>query len=340
MASKNALWPYGSTAPLREDILRVLGVLKVATAEQIQELTRPHLTYRHPAPSNRGSRTAAHRNAALDLARHGLVISEGRSRAGTKLYGLTSSGLEAAARALERPLAEMGSIARGAASHGAAHALDVNATVLGLLQPRPTQSAFDRLSPADQAVVDSRPQGLGSLEAMSTEVGLPVTGTDAEPGYGSVQADLVVSAYEDQLPLMFVEVDRSTMVPERVVAKIRRYQQYVERRDKQGRLWWRARWHPPEDQQPVVALVLSGRSESSVLNRAAVVMNLVDNLKPPFPVIGTTLNRLHERGPWGQTWWNAARGGSPQSLDQALDLPTPPTMGRPARQMNNPTARD
>ncbi|MFB7998979.1 replication-relaxation family protein [Streptomyces sp. NPDC056002] len=323
MSAKSALWPYGSTAPLREDILKVLGVLKVATAEQIQELTRPHLTYRHPASSNRGSRTAAHRNAALDLAHHGLVVSEGRSRAGTKLYGLTPSGLEAAARALERPLAEMGSIARGAASHGASHALDVNAAALGLLQPRPTQSAYDRLSPADQAMVDNRPHGLGSLEAMSTEVGLPVTGTDAEPGYGSVQADLVVSAdAHHQRPLMFVEVDRSTMAPERVVAKIRRYQQYFERRDKQGRLWWRSRWHLPEGQQPAVALVLSGRSESTVLNRAAVVMNLVDNLKPPFPVIGTTLTRLHERGPWGQTWWNAARGGSPQPLNQALDLPS------------------
>ncbi|MCX5443541.1 hypothetical protein OHO83_45225 [Streptomyces sp. NBC_00569] len=75
---------------------------------------------------------------------------------GAKLYGLTSSVLEAAARVLERLLGEMGSIARGAASHGAAHALDVNAAVLGLLQPRPTQNAYDCLSPADHAVVDSR----------------------------------------------------------------------------------------------------------------------------------------------------------------------------------------
>ncbi|MFA3839053.1 replication-relaxation family protein [Streptomyces aureus] len=107
--------------------------------------------------------------------------------------------------------------------------------------------------------------------------------------HGSVQADLVVIAYAYQLPLMFVEVDRSTMVPERVVAKIRRYQQqYFERRDKQGRLWWRSRWHLPEGQKPAVALVVSGRSESRFLNRAAVVMNLVDSLKRPFPVIGTT----------------------------------------------------
>lgn len=91
---------------------------------------------------------------------------------GAKLCGLTSSVLEAAARALERPLGEMGSIARDAASHDAAHALDVNATAPGLLQPRPTQSGYDRLSPADQAVVDGRPHGVGTLEAMSTEVGL------------------------------------------------------------------------------------------------------------------------------------------------------------------------
>ncbi|MFE6157060.1 hypothetical protein [Streptomyces sp. NPDC057889] len=55
-------------------------------------------------------------------------------------------------------------------------------------------------------------------------------------------------------------------------------------------------------------------------------MNLIDSLKPPFPAIGTTLTHLHERGPWGQTWWTAARGGSPQSLDQALDLPASLTM--------------
>ncbi|MFE4723435.1 hypothetical protein ACFRLW_45175 [Streptomyces sp. NPDC056728] len=106
---------------------------------------------------------------------------------------------------------------------------------------------------ADQAVVDSRPHGVGSLEAMSTEVGLLVTSTDAEPGYGLVLADLVVAA-------------------------------------------------------------------DGVLNRAVVVMNLVDSLKLPFPVISTTLTRLYERGPWGQTWWKASCGGSSQSLDLPASL--------------------
>ncbi|MFI6874938.1 replication-relaxation family protein [Streptomyces sp. NPDC050400] len=304
---------------MREDVLRVLGVLKVASAEQVQELTRPHLSVRYPVPHG-GRRTKAHRNACLDLTHRGLVVSEGVSRGRHKLWGLTAAGLEAAAQVLQRPVGEMGSIARGAATHGAAHAMDVNATVLALLQPRPEGPDLERLGRVERAVVEARPAGLGVLEAMSTEVGLPVTGTEARPGRGSVQADLVLAAPEHRLPLLCVEVDRSTMVPERVVDKIRRYQLFFERRDRQGQEWWRSRWWAPEGVGPVVALVLSGRSEKSVLTRAGVVMNLVGGLDTPFPVIGTTLARLGERGPWGETWWNAA-GGSPQPLDRALGWP-------------------
>ncbi|MFD6619694.1 hypothetical protein ACFWFB_31100 [Streptomyces albidoflavus] len=91
MAGKNARWPYGSTAALREDVLRVLGVLKIATGEQIQCLTRPHLTDRHRRDP--GRRTRPHRNAALDLALHQLTVSEGATREGRKLWGLTTAGL-------------------------------------------------------------------------------------------------------------------------------------------------------------------------------------------------------------------------------------------------------
>ncbi|MET9499494.1 hypothetical protein [Streptomyces sp. NPDC006552] len=85
MAGKNTRWPYGSTTALREDVLRVLGVLKVATGEQIQELTRPHLTYRHRRDP--GRRTKPHRNAALDLALHGLTVSEGATRGAASCGG-------------------------------------------------------------------------------------------------------------------------------------------------------------------------------------------------------------------------------------------------------------
>jgi len=44
---KRADNPAGSTNALREDVLKVLGVMKVATADQIQRAAAPHLTYRH-----------------------------------------------------------------------------------------------------------------------------------------------------------------------------------------------------------------------------------------------------------------------------------------------------
>lgn len=47
MAGKRKANEAGSTNDLRGDVLRVLGVLKVATADQIQRLSSPHLTYRH-----------------------------------------------------------------------------------------------------------------------------------------------------------------------------------------------------------------------------------------------------------------------------------------------------
>jgi hypothetical protein len=317
MAGKSGLWPNGSTGALREDILRVLGVLKVATPGQIQELTRPHLTLRHPDP-HQGRRTKAHRNAALDLAGRGLTVSEGYTREGHKLWGLTPAGLEAAAQVLDRPLAEMGSIARGAATHGAQHAMTVNATVHGLLQPRPAGQDLDRLDPADQARAESRPQGLGSLLAMSTEVALPVTGTWGTPGRGAVQADLLVSAPDTGTPLLFVEVDRATMGPERVAQKVAAYQRFFERRDRQGELWWRTRWEAAEHVQPVVAFVLAGRSEENLIKRAAAILTLADQYRTAFPVIGTTLLRLTDRGPHGETWWNAHRGGSPAPLSDVM----------------------
>uniref|UniRef100_A0AAU1UM79 Uncharacterized protein n=2 Tax=unclassified Streptomyces TaxID=2593676 RepID=A0AAU1UM79_9ACTN len=47
MAGKRKVNEAGSSNGLRGDVLCVLGVLKVATADQIQRLASPHLTYRH-----------------------------------------------------------------------------------------------------------------------------------------------------------------------------------------------------------------------------------------------------------------------------------------------------
>ncbi|MFJ5212859.1 hypothetical protein [Streptomyces nigra] len=64
--------------------------------------------------------------------------------------------------------------------------------------------------------------------------------------------------------------------------------------------------------------VFTARSETTVMNRSREVLSWIKGRWLDFPVLGTPLSRLEERGPWGETWWNAERGGSPRSLDVAL----------------------
>lgn len=76
MVAKGKANEAGSTNDLRGDVLRVFGVLKVATADQIQRLSSPHLTYRHTlkktAAQRKEARTASPAGgAANDLRRQG-----------------------------------------------------------------------------------------------------------------------------------------------------------------------------------------------------------------------------------------------------------------------------
>ncbi|MFH9250889.1 hypothetical protein ACH4LK_36320 [Streptomyces lydicus] len=85
-------------------VLAALGVVKVATAEQIRQLM---------CPGTASGQTV--RNGCLDLGRDGLVESLGSASrtnaAGNlvseKLWNLTGPGLEAAAAVLDRPAREM-----------------------------------------------------------------------------------------------------------------------------------------------------------------------------------------------------------------------------------------
>ncbi|MGA4950928.1 replication-relaxation family protein [Streptomyces lydicamycinicus] len=130
--------PYGSTAKTRQMVLAALGVVKVATAEQIRQLM---------CPGTASAQTV--RNGCLDLGRDGLVESLGSAGRTNpngnlvteKLWNLTGPGLEAAAAVLDRPVREMGGTARGAARAGAKHALKVTDTISAFLQtpPEPTR---------------------------------------------------------------------------------------------------------------------------------------------------------------------------------------------------------
>ncbi|MEU4588596.1 replication-relaxation family protein [Kitasatospora aureofaciens] len=119
--------PNGSTTALRADVLGALGVLKVATADQLQRLLRPG------AASN-----TVIRQALRDLALNGLVASDGNTRNRHKTWRLEgTAGLEAAGHVLGLPRADMGSTARGAGRSGAQHAVNetITAFVLGGTAP-------------------------------------------------------------------------------------------------------------------------------------------------------------------------------------------------------------
>ncbi|WBO68863.1 hypothetical protein [Streptomyces camelliae] len=162
----------------------MLGVLKVATADQIQRIGAPHLSFRHTdkeTPSKQKQvRTASHTGALSDIRRHGLAENGGSTGTGETLRNLTTKGLQAASWELRRPVTEMGSTARGAGSSGASHPMAVNETVIAMLRPKPDLARMTE-DPAEaraaaQAAIDT-PDGIGTIASYWTEVPLPATGT-------------------------------------------------------------------------------------------------------------------------------------------------------------------
>lgn len=337
----------GSSNALRGDVLRVLGVVKAATTDQIQRAAAPHLTYRHttkPTPSARKTaRTAAHTAALTDLRTRGLVETAGRSSTGEAIRTLTPAGLQAAAYELHRPLEEMGGTARRAAAAGGSHPLAVTEAVLALLRPCPdvglvTDEPADAVAAA-QAAADA-PPGLGTLGDYATEVPLPVSGTWARPGHGGVQADLVLTASQDGLPLLFVEVDNCHMTAQQLAAKVDRYARFFQRRvkdtDGRDREMWRTRWPSPartrDAPHPPLLLVFNRLGPR---NPVRTVQTLADLTRPhwaPLPARGygrdlysgkipllvTTLDHLRTRGPNGAVFHRIGRS-EPQRLLDAVD---------------------
>ncbi|MFB7853277.1 replication-relaxation family protein [Streptomyces sp. NPDC056053] len=273
MAGKREENPAGSSNNLRGD---VLGVLKVATAEQIQQIALPHLSYRHtdkPTPSKRKqARTASHTGALSDLHKHGLAENGGQLPGGDTLRNLTPMGLKTAARELGRPVGETGNPARGAGRTGASHPMTVNEAALALQRPKPdlaqlTGEPADVLAAA-QAAVDA-PAGLGTIASYATEVALPTTGTWSNPDRGGAQADIVITSPEDGVPLLFVEIDNCHESAQVLAAKIDKYMRFCQRKvkdvDGTERPMWRTRWWAPDGRhgdQPHPPLLL-------VFNRAS-----------------------------------------------------------------------
>ncbi|MFE3409216.1 replication-relaxation family protein [Streptomyces mirabilis] len=345
MAGKRKANEAGSSNGLRGDVLCVLGVLKVATADQIQRLASPHLTYRHTmketASARKEARTASHRGAANDLRRHGLSVDGGRTRGGEEVRLLTAAGLVAAAIDLDREPEEMGGMPKSAGRSGASHPMTVNETVIALIRPKPD---LDRLTeqPAEaqaaaRAAVDA-PNGIGTITSYATEVALPVKGTWKNPAIGSARADVVLTAPEAGVPLLFIEVDNCTEEAVLIGRKFDKYMRFFKRKEKDTdgieKPMWRTRWSAPEWEgyervHPPVLLVFHQAGKRSAKSQMAKVADLTrahwqgkwdsedgfHSYDGRIPVVATTLELLREHGPAGPAFWRFGRKERQPLLD-------------------------
>lgn len=146
----------------------------------------------------------------------------------------------------------MGGIPKSAGRSGASHPMTVNETVIALIRAKPD---LDRLTeqPAEAqaaawAAVDA-PDGIGTLTSYATEVALPVKGTWRNPAIGSARADVVLTAPEAGVPLLFIEVDNCTEEAVLIARKFDKYIRFFKRREKDTdgieKPMWRTRWSAP-----------------------------------------------------------------------------------------------
>ncbi|MGW2585407.1 replication-relaxation family protein [Streptomyces virginiae] len=340
---------YGSTTRTRALVLEALGVVKIATAAQLRDLTCPGT-----------ADPATVRGGCKDLEASGLVMSagttsriEGGRRITEKLWSLTTPGLEAAAHALERPVREMGGTARAAAASGAKHALKVTQTLAAFVQQpvEPTEAPVARTRTVPrQAPLRRRPPGLGPLSAWSTEVTLPTGGTFTSPARGSLRADAVFALPGAPVPLLFLEVDNGTETRAEVADKLARYARFFARTEKgrpdggRDRPLWRTVWTAPDDGRephPPVAIVFTKQMGPEAMDAC---MRGIAELSSPVwqgewhpgrrvgeqqdgfrtfqgrvPVVACRLDRLQADGPHGPIWWRYGRKRGGQTLTAALD---------------------
>ncbi|MFE5586938.1 replication-relaxation family protein [Kitasatospora sp. NPDC056531] len=234
-----------------------------------------------------------------------------------------TAGLEAAASVLGMVRSEMGSTARGAGRSGAQHAMAVNETVLAFVLGGRAPGAAG---------------GVGTVRSWATEVEFLLPG-----GKRKVRPDGVWQAPEVGVPVLMVEVDRSTMAPADVAAKFPRYRELFRTkvRDNDPALadqepadrtvhWWRRTW-PGHTRPgyPPVALVVTDAGPVALANRQQAVTDLSADCwrgrwrrevrdynddgwreyDDAVPIVATTLELLATRGPLGPVWWRFGRSG-------------------------------
>ncbi|MEU9134127.1 replication-relaxation family protein [Kitasatospora sp. NPDC048540] len=307
--------PTGPTDSLREDILTALGILKIATDDQLHRLLRPHL----------GSGKSI-RAALLDLQLNGLTVPDGNTTAQQRTWRLndTDGPSSAAHLLLELVRGEAGGATRGAGRTGASHTMAVNETIV----------AFVRGGGADGA------GGVGRVTSWSTETEFTLPG-----GRRKVRPDAVLQAPEIGVPELLVEVGRSTMPPAPVAASFPACPELFRRRVRNrpptapggAAAGWRQA-HPghTRDGCPPIALVVTDAGSHPLTDRLKTIYDLCRKYCPPrrrredgddgwdrhddtIPVIATTLELLQQHGPMGEVWRRYGRNNHGLSLPEALE---------------------
>jgi hypothetical protein len=327
-------YPNGSTNPLRESILQVLGVLKAATVKQVWQLAQPD--HEHPNTVASGLR---------DLALNKLTEQRGTTAglktkpdpddpdepakpkakptkrlplrpvgAGAVIWGLTELGLDAAATTLPKAR-QMGSRARSLGrGTGAPHAMAVNDAIVAITSPN---------TPGG---------GIGVIADWTTEASHPL------PGSRQQIADAVLTAPGGRVPVLLVEVDLHNGDNAKIARKFDGYAEYfaLTYKDpthqghpstaKQLPVWRRKYPTAPPKTLPPIALVLGGAGERGLINTINEVQALTRKHWQPdgdfdftrkIPILACTLEDLKAKGPHAAIWW---RFGSHQwqSLTDAL----------------------
>ncbi|MGC4987415.1 replication-relaxation family protein [Streptomyces sp. DT193] len=275
-----------------------------------------------------------------------MAVDGGRTRGGEETRLLTKDGLAAAAIDLDREMEEMGGMPKSAGRSGASHPMTVNETVIALIRPKPNLDLVAG-EPAEavaaaQAAVDA-PDGIGTLTSCTTEVALPVKGTWKNPAIGSARADVVLTAPEAGVPLLFIEVDNCTEEAVLVAAKFDKYARFFLRQEKDTdgieKPLWRTRWTTPEDDpfervHPPVLLVFHQIGKRSAKSQMARVADLTrhhwqgrwhpeggyHSYDRCIPIVATTLESLRKHGPGGPAFWRFGRDHR-QPLREAIGNP-------------------
>ena len=334
--AKTTARPGGSTARTRERVLTALGVVRIATAAQIRQITCP----------GTASPTTV-RGGCQDLARARLVRAVGTAqRPGQdgqavteKLWVLTPSGVRAAAALLRRPPREVTAPALTAAAQAGAagHALDVTDTVASLLQiqPEPTRPVprTDH-PPRPRRPAPARPRGLGTLASVRTHVALPTTGSWTSPGRGSLVADVLVPVPVPGEQLFVVLVDDGSD-DSALAARIAAYAAFCRRtvRDpgsigefpmwfdltpQAPRVWHRS--YPP----PPLAVITTAAHDAAGRTRLAGLEEATSACWGSRPlgrlaVVYAALHPIARYGPHAPAWHRFGHSGL-HTLDAALNL--------------------